>query len=509
MQDNRQSRSEIDILKSQDAVVDVVIIGAGPAGLTAALRLRQLGYRIRLIESSAQWPRFNIGEALTPGIKNIIEMLGATDALANVNYLTNIPTCLRWQEQEPQWLKASGSAIVNRAQFDAALLVHAQQQGIDIARPASVQSITGAADDWTITLLNNGISQTVKARFIVDASGRNGHRQFPCAERLSALWIEIRNENIAAGIHNTTRVEALEHGWLWGSALPDNRYRIMWVGDPRSPRKHNPKQPQQWLATQCASSHLFNSLASVTPTQPLKGCAATPGFAFDSWQDGRIKIGDAAFSLDPVSSSGVEKAMRFSLIAAVAIHTQLSGDSVNHKTLAQDFFQHRLIETCARHSYWTRSYYAQAWCQEKAFWQLRSQPWQPVIGNPGDDENTQTLLAALAQELAQLNHYHPVPLKSLAQFDVTRLLSFDSNTTWVTTHCVIDNLVTNQTALYHPSVERPLAYLEGEALLPHLNILQKPQTLSSLLNNLACRMPLEKAQKIIAWLWQRGIIASV
>lgn len=495
-------------MKTHDAVVDVFIIGAGPAGLTAALRLHQLGYRIQLIESSAQWPRFNIGEALTPGIKNIIEMLGATEALAAVNHLANIPTCVRWQNQNTEWI-TSGSAIVNRAQFDAALLAHAQQQGIDIARPASVQTITGAADDWTIALLHNGIHQTVKARFIVDASGRNGHQQVAYAERLSAMWTEIHNENIPRDIHNTTRVEALEQGWLWGSALPDNRYRVMWVGDPHSPRKYNAKQPEQWLAAQCATSHLFNSLAAIAPTQPLQACVATPGFAFDSWQDGRIKIGDAAFSLDPISSSGVEKAMRFSLTAAVAIHTQLSSNSAASKTLAQDFFQHRLIETCARHSYWTQTYYAQAWCHETDFWQLRSQPGRSAIGDQGNDETKKILLAALDQQLAHLANYNPTPLKPLTQFDVTRLLSFDNNTTFVNTHCVIDNQVKNQIALDHPSVERPLAYLEGEALLPHLNVLKQPQTLSALLGNLSCNMSIEKAQKITAWLWQRGIIASV
>ncbi|MEO7243697.1 MAG: FAD-dependent oxidoreductase, partial [Rubrivivax sp.] len=48
-----------------DADCDVLIIGGGPAGSTAAALLAGLGHRVALLEKSRH-PRFHIGESLLP-----------------------------------------------------------------------------------------------------------------------------------------------------------------------------------------------------------------------------------------------------------------------------------------------------------------------------------------------------------------------------------------------------------------------------------------------------------
>jgi flavin-dependent dehydrogenase len=497
-------------LNTCDSIVDVLITGAGPAGLTAALRLQQLGYRVQLLESSALWPRSHVGEALTPGIKNIIDLLQASDALASVPHLANMPTRMCWKSIEPEWVESGDSAIVSRAHFDAALMACAQERGVFVAQPASIKRISGVAGDWTIEFIDKDILRTAKAKFILDATGRSGHQQFACSARLSAMWAEIPGEDLPKQLQKITQVEALESGWLWGSCLPNQHYRVMWVGDPHSPRKFISGRPDKWLRAQCSTSQLFHTIAQAPFTHALNLCAATPYISLDAWREGRIKLGDAAFSLDPISSSGVEKAMRFSLAAVVAIHTILSNSSHAYNTLAKDFFQERLLETSARHSYWTRSYYAQTWCQEKEFWQLRSQKMESFFSleknAPG---NHKEIIDGFKKQIAYLENYNPPALKPLSQLDMTRLLCLDAGTNFVETHCVIDNQVKIQRAVNHSAIERPVAYLEGEPLLPHLDLLKQPQTLSSLLTTLSHKMTAEKAQKITAWLWQNGIISSI
>lgn len=492
-------------MASTDSAVDVLITGAGPAGLTAALRLQQLGYSVLIVERSANWPRPQIGEALTPGVKNIIDMLDANEALQAVPHLAGLATRLCWRSQQPELIRHGDAAVVNRAAFDTALLQLALQRGVNLMMPAQVQDIQGSQHEWQIRIKTAEGIQHRHARFILDATGRsNSPQQHACAPRLSALWTELSPEHISADMLNVTQIEAQEHGWLWGTRLPDQRYRIMLLSDPHTAHQQMPGLAEQWLRSHCAASRLFSGIASMPYASRLQACVATPCLSLDSWQDGRLKLGDAAFALDPVSSSGVEKAMRFSLQAVVAIHTILDDTDAGRHAQARGFFEQRLAETCARHNYWTQSYYAQAWCSEQPFWQARS-------GKPDAEEclSSHPLLQALQEQTACIAAYQEAELRPLAAFNPIRPLRLHADARMVASYCVLDDKVRQQPAISHPHLERPIAYLENQALLPQLDFLWERQTLITVLERLAISMGMQQAKKIIAWLWQRGIIETV
>jgi flavin-dependent dehydrogenase len=492
-----------------DAVFDALIIGAGPAGVSAALRLRQFGYRIMLIERSADWPRKQIGEALTPGVQNIIALLDANDALAGVPHLAGRSSRLLWRGRTAEMIADSGSAIVDRASFDAALLALAQLRGVQVERPAQVQEIGGAAGDWRIVLRcgDAGIKHLV-ARHIIDAGGRSGHghnQRLDCAPRLAAMWTEIPAAGLPPELLHATQTEALEHGWLWGANLPGQRYRIMLVFDPAAAHAAMACTPAEGLHAACAASRLFARLGGQVSGGAIDMCSATPYLIPDSWQDGRMKIGDAAFALDPISSSGVEKAMRFSLQAAVAVHTLLSDGRPASAALARDFFEHRLIETCARHAHWTASSYRQAWCADRPFWQQRA---STRFGMPSQAAWPE-LQARLYQASAQLEDFQAPELRPLASMNPGLALRLNAEASVVELPCVIADRVQVHMALAHPHLERPLAFLENESLFPHLARLKQAQTLDKVLRLFGSSMPEHKARKITAWLWQHGLIDSV
>src|ERR1700723_271519 len=60
------------------AACDILIIGGGPAGSTAAILLAEKGYRVVVLEK-ARHPRFHIGESLLPANLPILERLGVTE----------------------------------------------------------------------------------------------------------------------------------------------------------------------------------------------------------------------------------------------------------------------------------------------------------------------------------------------------------------------------------------------------------------------------------------------
>lgn len=492
-----------------EGAFDALIVGAGPAGVGAALRLRQFGYRVMLIDRSAVWPRKQVGEALTPGVQNIIALLDANDALSGVPHLAGRPSRLLWRGLSAEMIADGGSAMVDRAAFDAALLALAQRRGVQVERPAQVREIGGGAGDWRIQLRcgEAGVKH-ITARHIIDAGGRGGQargQRLDCAPRLAAMWMELPATGLPVDLLQATHTEALEHGWLWGAALPGQRYRIMLVFDPAAAHAAPPGTPAARLRAACAASRLFAPMAGLAGGDVFQMCSATPYLMADSWQDGRIKIGDAAFALDPISSSGVEKAMRFSLQAVVALHTVLSDGTPASAALSRDFYEHRLIETCARHAHWTAASYRQAWCGERPFWRQRS----AVRFIPPFPAAWPDLRARLYDASLQLDGFQEPELRSLASLDPARALRLNEKASVVQVPCVIADRVRLHMALTHPHLERPLAFLENESLAPHLERLKQAQTLDTVLRQFGSSMHEGKARKITAWLWQHGLIDSV
>ncbi|MEN9864958.1 MAG: hypothetical protein RL748_548, partial [Pseudomonadota bacterium] len=285
-------------------LVDVAIIGAGPAGLVAALRMQQLGYRVLLIGHSSL-PHAQIGEALTPGVKSMLDLLNAQECINKLPVLERLPTRMCWQKRQPEPSGSMDNAMVDHAAFSAALLQLARERNILVHLPAHIDQIKGDAGDWQIQFSDAAGEHLMLAAFLLDAQGRHGNSssRIACAPSLLAIRVEFSVSKIAPEFARTNRMEACEQGWLWGSPLPDQRYRLMFCCDPHS--AHN--QAEALLRQQCKNSQLFAALADLPFDGKLQADDASAYMDGNSYQPGRLKLGDAAFALDPLSQSGVEK----------------------------------------------------------------------------------------------------------------------------------------------------------------------------------------------------------
>jgi 2-polyprenyl-6-methoxyphenol hydroxylase-like FAD-dependent oxidoreductase len=65
-------------------MTQVVIIGAGPTGLTLAMLLAQRGINVKLIEASRSFRRIFRGEALMPSGLEAIERMGLSDVVEQI-----------------------------------------------------------------------------------------------------------------------------------------------------------------------------------------------------------------------------------------------------------------------------------------------------------------------------------------------------------------------------------------------------------------------------------------
>lgn len=468
---------------------DVVILGAGPAGLTAALRLRQLGHDVTVLEHQA-FPRPNVGESLTPGIRNILDYLDADSVLEHVP-LRPSRVRLIWNSQEAHTTdQGAPSVMVNRGSFDQQLLRLASERGAICLQQAQSGQIHGQPDTWRLDVAHQGQTHTLHTRWILDARGRQAPAtgRIATAPPLLAVWAECDEPP-----QPCTCVEALPGGWLWGAPLPGQGYRIMACGHPRDIHQYAPGQPARWLRDLLADSRLLTGLAGRPFRRALQACAATPYLAGDAWQAGQLKLGDAAFALDPLSSSGVEKAMRFSLQAVTALHTALTRPE--HIGVAEQFYRERLQYGVLRHQHWSAHYYAEAWPgQTHAFWRQRSQP-HPL---PADAMS----LIPPATEPAEPAPLAPARLAALLSHPVRLSAGID----YVQALCVVDDMVQSRRALTHPGLARPVAYVEGQDITALVQQMPDIVHLDTLVNHWTRSMPRQTATRITSWLCQQGLL---
>lgn len=478
--------------------LDCLVIGAGPAGCCAALRLLQLGYRVGLVER-ARFPREQIGASLTPGIRNITALLQADEALAGLPHVAAGPSLLRWQHDALLPVAHADAAVVARADFDARLLALAAARGARVWQPAQLLALTGRAGAWRaqIVELATGAVSQVDARWLFEATGRHGasKTRWACAPNLAALWAEFEATQVDADSLAATRVEALPEAWLWAAPVPGGRLRVMVLADPRAIGG----RPQALWQRALAATHGLQALTELTPAQPLRICSAAPYLDTAAWRPGRVKIGDAAFALDPISGSGVEKAMRFSLQAVVAWHSWCHAADEDGRQLAQQYFAQQLNQTCARHARWCADHYARAWSADGDFWRARSAP--PAAPTPDDPA------AGFFAALAETPSSEPPPPRP-DRWPATTRVHLDAACQLTPQLCVVQDRVCTAPALTHPRLPRAVAFVADQALAPHWPLLRREQTLGELHGALAQAMNPAAAGAVLAWLRHSGVLVQ-
>src|SRR5262249_7567085 len=108
---------------------------------------------------------------------------------------------------------------------------------------------------------------------------------------------------------------------------------------------------RSWLA----GTELFAGVSQWPLVGPLLARDATSYFAVEPMTSAFARLGDASYALDPLSSTGVEKAAQSASVAAIAIHTMLEQPS--RIDLCVRFYHRRQQETISAHRAWASEFY--------------------------------------------------------------------------------------------------------------------------------------------------------
>ena len=306
---------------------DILVIGGGPAGSTAAALLAERGEDVVLLEREAH-PRFHIGESLLPRNTMILDRLGLRDQVAAIG--THKPGAEFVSDatgQAVQFSFALGldktytySWQVPRAPFDKLLFDTATARGANTQERTRVTAMQFAPPGGRaqVTAVGpDGTEQVFAPRFVLDASGRDtflagklGTKQSNKRNTTAALYAHFRGVERRSGeLEGYITVHLAEDGWFWMIPLPDDVMSVGFVGDASAFKGRTGAPEELFQARLRGSPSVRQRMAGATM---IGGVTSTGNYSYRSTQafgDGYLMIGDAFGFVDPVFSSGVLLAM--------------------------------------------------------------------------------------------------------------------------------------------------------------------------------------------------------
>src|SRR5262249_33010464 len=315
----------------------VLVVGGGPAGSTAATAMAQAGLDVRLIES-ARFPRYHIGESLTPSCRVVLEAIGFARKADEHGFVIKHGGAFRWDDEKWvfDWGKQVGACSwqVDRSEFDALLLEHARQNGVRVTTGVSASSVRfdGERPVAVVCRPDDGDAYVIDDfDFLIDATGRYGllgSRHFGDRRPLRnlrnvAIWgywngATILPDTPTGGIN----VISSSEGWYWGIPLAGGQMSIGYVTTKDAFARDSAQHPSNddlYRQLVAASS----TVAELTANAEFLGATRIEtdySYIADHFCGrGYAIVGDAACFLDPLLSTGVHLALYSALTAAASV----------------------------------------------------------------------------------------------------------------------------------------------------------------------------------------------
>lgn len=340
---------------------DILIAGGGVAGLTAARLLAGDGWRVAL----AGQPRPAAWEGISPRVVEGLRRAGC--AAAEAACATVVPRSAAWNGERHA---ANVECLVERAVFDAALWQDAAVAGATLI-DGRVTAVERDGTGWRLSVGD----RVLTGGFLVEARGRKAPKAGP------HRWSGPHTVALAQAFDGPpparaeSGVTSCPDGWIWFAVLPDGRRLVQVFADAADvPARDGLAAFHAERMTQAPD--VLAWLDGARPVGEVTARDATPLITAEADAPGGLRIGDAAFGIDPLSGHGTYEAIGGALIARPVIATLLDcgGDSA----AALQFHRERVVDAFHRHALAGRAFYGQEtrWT-DRPFWRDRA-TWDPA-----------------------------------------------------------------------------------------------------------------------------------
>jgi flavin-dependent dehydrogenase len=335
-------------------VREVIVVGGGPAGSTAAALLAREGRDVLLLERE-KFPREHVGESLLPFCYNLLEGLGVVDQMATlfvrkpgvrfINEDGSISTtwCFKHVIKDEKYL----SFQVIRSEFDHMLLKNAARLGADVREETRVKDVDLQSDKFGVTVETvdaDGNEEIHEARFLVDASGReaivgtkNGWRKPREELDRTAIWSHWTGVKLAGGLEEGLSIIIYmgqeKKGWIWVFPLGEDRITAGFVSQNSYIRDQHKKLQEagstDWKYDLCMQELLLSPFVEklLEGTKLAMPMQINGNYSYEvknHFGSNYCMIGDARGFIDPIFSSGVFLSMKSAHLVLQPILHQLA-----------------------------------------------------------------------------------------------------------------------------------------------------------------------------------------
>ena len=299
---------------------DVAIIGGGPAGSTAAALLARAGRRVIVLERD-KFPRFHIGESLLPFSTQTFDRLGVREKLDRT-FLPKfggeiVAACgtkgAKFYFKDGFRSQTDHAYQVTRSDFDKLLLDHARESGAEVHEEVAVDRVEFLNEHVDLAIRRNGSVENVRARYLIDASGRNSvlgnmfgiKKSYDHLQKLS-IFAHYDGVWRAEGIDGTLTllIRGIDR-WFWLIPLTTERTSIGVVLDSDTFKKSK-LSAEDFLEQSLAEQPIIAK--RMTSAQRVSEVYTAADFSYRSTRlhgERWLLAGDAAGFIDPIFSSGV------------------------------------------------------------------------------------------------------------------------------------------------------------------------------------------------------------
>ncbi|PMR68284.1 NAD(P)/FAD-dependent oxidoreductase [Halomonas heilongjiangensis] len=362
---------------------DVVIVGAGPAGLALGTLLRPQR-RVLVLERRARPATAPpIGESLPGAAAVLLQRLELLATFQDAGHRERGAAVSVWDGDSPVWRDAIRDPAgpgwyLDRRGFEQMLRRRALDAGVTLREGCKQADLRHRQGQWHLdTALG-----PFRAPVLVDATGRSGHlgRQLGLRRRaddpLLCLYSFLNQGILDQGFldqapesqDRTMRIQADAHGWWYTVPLPQGQRVLAYHMDGDDPLcRRLLRRPEAFLARARDHALLAEVLEGLAPARIRGRPAGTSLLEVEQLTKagpGFLAIGDALLAFDPLASQGLFHALASATSAAKAIESGL------HQSLGA--YQQEMRAVTQRYLWHLKaSYQGPRRFGQAAFWQRR------------------------------------------------------------------------------------------------------------------------------------------
>lgn len=327
---------------------DVIVIGGGPSGASAAMFSARMGYRTLLLEQ-ARFPRGKVcGEFISPAADSILSELGVLQEIESLAPVRLNGVAVSSNERVgvaieypplPGSQEKVASLSLPRFAFDRIMLDRAKSSGVEVReehkvtdfifRDGNVAGVEGRDASRS--------SFTAQGKVVIDAGGRNGIslRRFDLKKRAAS------SSKIALAAHWQVPWRAGPYcymhisspGYTGMAPVSSNSVNVVLVVDQSDLKSKN---PQQFYSDAVLNNSLREKI--LEGGELMEKARTVDSLAFQVRPvpcGGLLLVGDAMGFIDPFTGEGIYLALRSAQIATGVVDRAFKALDFSRKSLSE------------------------------------------------------------------------------------------------------------------------------------------------------------------------------